>query len=1271
MDVQTLIDLCDDYVTGRRRFVGKPEEETKQQLVEPFLTKILGWSSTHAQEYYDREYLGKVKGIEWKDIALIVKSKPLIFIETKSCSDKNIDKKYARDLLKYLKDYNSDKPETDWVSWGILTNFAEWFIYHWSEPSTKPKPFYTFSSTELGEKLPVLKEILSPDGVKNNKLLNRFYESPGHKLDEEFLKDLKKWRKIIANAFYQANPELAIEQISEISHIFLSRLIFLRRLEAIGVLKPRWVKSQFESWKEGKTIPTATFSDYIRMLFNSFWQIYDTELFKQQECDMLGFDDQFFEDLLKEINSSPQRVREIVGIQELQDKGLYGYNFMELSLDILGTVYERYLAHTLEFKVLNGKRIVSIDETPKLRQTEGAYFTPPHIVKLILNRTLAPRLSRIFDEADKLLREGRLDEAKTKIHEVEKIKLLDPACGSGSFLIEAFKMITSVYLKYNSKVTDFFKGKSLVEQKVGEYKIEKIGERTLLENLYGVDLDVKAVELTKLNLWLHHIDLNRSGYYYSGGATKKKLLPPLDLNIKCGNSMVCHNEEKLSTFNKEIQQIKKYRDELRQIRYNISLNTDKKQVLDLQKHDEEIANQINSLVKKIDDALTASIAQDLDPESQKDFENPFDWKVRFPEVFSEGGLDVYVGNPPYINLYNFSGKFRDYLEKKDSVIFANKNDILYHFYKLGLDLLKENGRLGYITSRYFLEAENADKLRGWLPKQSKIEVLIDWGNVELFEGINTRCVVMILSKSKNAEQNQNNVVSVAKIKNWKEKHNLLTDIIEKHIGQELQIPPNVSIFKLSQSELTKEPWRLLDEEEKLFRDLLEKDAWRLGGKDGLCNMGMGMQTGYDAAFRVTKSEIDSEKIPMEFVRKLVRNGDIRRDAIHNRDEYWIYTENTNVGELPDDHPVKKHLLRFYDQLVQRYPCRITDERPIPKRKWFQYTVPNIRDLFELKEKMVVPYKAPSNRFAMDCERRICSMDVYVLSTKDEYRDYVNDWFLLAILNSSLMDYAYITFYGRRKKSEFDYYTGLLEKIPIKKPATPEIRDTISTLSREISELSQKRIDILEAFKETIDSELHELVKFEHYYGNAFSYTISKKHAFLKIDDANYKVYHIGCEEIDSKLVFDSDFKDEKGQRARQKVLEITIDNKNIREFLLLSVKSFIEENRRKKTLGKNHPLKVIIKNVLLPKFETNIHHNISKIENLIDEIRRKQNLNVSLSEIEKSVVAHAEQINKLVLTLYGLDKKQQQRIEGLSKRISVSEYFDRIEEYVGLEDMAV
>lgn len=140
---------------------------------------------------------------------------------------------------------------------------------------------------------------------------------------------------------------------------------------------------------------------------------------------------------------------------------------------------------------------------------------------------------------------------------------------------------------------------------------------------------------------------------------------------------------------------------------------------------------------------------------------------------------------------------------------------------------------------------------------------------------------------------------------------------------------------------------------------------------------------------------------------------------------------------------------------------------------------------------------------------------------------------------------------------------------------------------------------------------------------------------------------------------------------RRKVVEISIDDKDIREFLLLSVKSFIEENRRKKIIGRAHPLKVIIKNLFVPKFETNINDNFLKVVSIIDNLHKKNRLTERLSDIEREIVAHAEQIDTQVAALYGLDKKQEQKIQEISAVSFISEYFDRTEEYVGLEDIEV
>ena len=176
--ISDLVSLCEEYLSGKRAFAGKPEEMTKQVLIEPLIEHHLLWSKAPDEDYYEREFRGKVKGREWKDIVLLTENKPRIFVETKACTDNKIDSKYAKDLLMYLKDYNADKNESEWVTWGILTNFTDTFFYHWSEPISNPTPFIVVRCGELQAKLKELQALVSPEGVRNNRLLNSYLESP-------------------------------------------------------------------------------------------------------------------------------------------------------------------------------------------------------------------------------------------------------------------------------------------------------------------------------------------------------------------------------------------------------------------------------------------------------------------------------------------------------------------------------------------------------------------------------------------------------------------------------------------------------------------------------------------------------------------------------------------------------------------------------------------------------------------------------------------------------------------------------------------------------------------------------------------------------------------------------------------------------------------------------------------------------------------------------------------------------------------------------------
>jgi type I restriction-modification system DNA methylase subunit len=1298
--LQSLIALCDEYRAGTRAFTGKPEEITKQNLIEPLL-EHLSWSKTPDDDYYEREFRGKVKGVEWKDIVLLTDNEPRIFVETKACSDSGIHAKYAKELLTYLKDYNADKIESEWVTWGILTNFTETLFYHWSEPISNPTPFYTVGYKELPERFQELKALISPEGIRNNRLLNSYLESPAHKLDEDFLQDLKKWRLIIANGLYRRNSSLSLEKLSELSHILLSRLIFIRRLEAIGVLQPHWLKNQYTAWREGKTLPMPTFAEYLRELVRSFWKLYDTELFEEQECDRCDFEDSYFKDLLKYIDVPIADVRLITGTEKLQDRGLYGYKFGELTLDILGAVYERYLAHKLEFKLVKPNsgseiKVVTIEETAELRQKEGAYFTPPHIVNFILARTLEPKVRAIFDDAAVLLARRDFQSARKKIDEISRIRILDPAAGSGSFIIAAFKILAHYYSAYNRAVAEEFSKLPSLDNRSLDFQVDKVTERILLQNLFCVDLDPKAVEMTKLNLWLHHIDYNRHDYQYEGGRAVKKLLPTLDLNIQVGNSLIDGGRFDPKPIAKQLERIVEIRRKLSEIRIALSRNRDDKEIIKLQTEDGKLKEELDRLVKDVESDVNATVME----YNAEDMTESFNWTVRFPEVFADGGFDVYVGNPPYINLYKFTDQFRDYLSKRDPEIFNAKNDLLYHFCKRGIELLKEAGSLGYIVSRYFLEAENADLLRGYLTNTLLVRILVDYGNVEIFKGVNIRSVVLVCDKS----TAHDNIVRVGKVRGvWSGSPTELTQLFSSHIenGEYHTPDQRVAVFDISQATLGNEPWRLLSPLEMKVRENLEKDSWRLGGPDGLCDMGMGMQTGLDRAFRVTSQDIDREHIPSEFVRTLVRNGDIRRYTIYDRGEFWIYTEDTDIDSLPDSHPVKRHLKRFKDALNERYPCRtcshcsetfpshakmmehwkkegLRREERLPKRRWYEYTVPNIKELFNSTEKIIVPYKAPSNRFAIDKERRISSMDVYIcVAKKQEGTSIVGHYYLLALLNSSLMDYSYITFYARRKKSEFEYYTGLLERIPIRKPNS-KTHDALEKCAEQLTAYHKIRNDLEQLFQRRLDSVEGKIgiQSLKHYYTNPQAYAVSDKEwlhpakGLIVGSDHHFTLYRVGVEEEDSSLWIDAEFQVGSDPKRRERVLRIRINDEKIRSFLLYSIKLYVSKSRGRKSIGNGKDLlDIILNSVEVFRLRTNTQENRDTIHSLMDEFDSQAPTKTGISTIERKILDLNTDIDELVYELYDLDAESREMLRGMYRYDLLSEYFDRVEEYLGVEDI--
>ncbi len=533
------------------------ETKTRRDFIDPFF-KALGWDMDNEQDVAEpyREVIhedkikiqGKTKSPDY-GFRLQGAKQQLFFVEAKKPS---VSLKTNKESSFQIRRYGWNSK----VSVSILTNFEDFIVYDCSKKpnindSASVARLKTISYDQYLQEFDFIYDTFSREAIVKGRFDSYVKSDTAKKgtqtLDKEFVASLDTWRQYLATDLAKSNLKLNEDELNFAVQLIIDRLIFLRFCEDRGV----------ESYGQLKAATSkGNAYENLHVVFQSADDKYNSGLFDFEK-----------DKITQHLKVTNKVIKNIV--EELYYP-LSQYDFKALPVEVLGNAYEQFLGKVI--RIGKGHHAI-IEEKPEVRKAGGVYYTPQYVVDHIVEKTV-----------------GKLIEGKTP-KEIEKIKIIDPACGSGSFLLGAFDYLLKYHINYYYKNPPSAKS-GIITPNGTLSTAEK--KKIILNNIFGVDLDANAVEVSKLSLLLKCMEGETEASIKQQIAMfHERVLPDLDNNIKEGNSLV----------------------------------------------------QSSYLPNELD--------LDIDFKKVK----PFDWNKRFPDIIKNGGFDVVIGNPPYSAKQSIDNKY--------------------------------------------------------------------------------------------------------------------------------------------------------------------------------------------------------------------------------------------------------------------------------------------------------------------------------------------------------------------------------------------------------------------------------------------------------------------------------------------------------------------------------------------------------------------------------------------------------------------------------------
>ncbi|ECK7874923.1 class I SAM-dependent DNA methyltransferase [Campylobacter jejuni] len=918
------------------------------------------------------------------------------------------------------------------------------------------------------------------------------------------------------------------DKLSELFFEVLAKEKSTRKKSEFAYL-PYLNSSLFEKQSIENTLEISSLSNDLKLFY------YKNTVLKDDKCKakkgQVGLLEYLFE-FLDSFDFGSDEQSEILSQKEL------------ISSSVLGNVFEK----------LNGYK-------------EGSFYTPSFITSYMckesITKVVLDKFNAQFDldakDISELRRSLRKEDKKAQKELLNSIKICDPAVGSGHFLVSALNCLLSIYDELNLFDEEFYlevqNDEILITGRKGEFieykrpstpkdKAHLIQQelfhtkKDIIENnLFGVDINPNSCEITKLRLW---IELLKHSFYQSFDDENYhdlKTLPNIDINIKCGNSLVSYFEtgkslnhypnikERINKYKRIVKDYKEgfYTDkshinqEIKNLKISFKnfcfVDKFKKEMKGFNDKCEKYSKKYGNFLAVDDENLKFFVSANLtlfdfdEKEATKEFANlkkeydnifnlesnhPFEWRFEFPEILDDDGnfkgFDLIIGNPPYIRQEELK-ELKPHLAKNYKV-YKGTSDIYTYFYELGFNVLKDRGGvLSYITSNKYTRAGYGGALREFLLKNVKFLEYTDLNGIKVFDSATVDTSILCFEKSKSKDN--------------KFKYLALSNEILKTCAYNIGLYKDFAEF--SQNSLSKESFTFSDENTSALKAKIERIGTPLKEWQGL-NIYRGILTGYNEAFIITtekrneilancKDEAEKERTA-KLIRKMLRGRDIKRYSYEWAGLWVIFipwhfpnvekpkTILENEQDLKEQYPsLYKHLLSHKERLSKR-----NKEETGIRYEWYclQRWGANYYQEFE-REKIGWQRITQEPSFILEKEYILLdSMAFMVANSKNELK------YLLGFLNSNLIFYYFKNIGHLYSDKGFLLSNQYVEKFPIPKinSKNQKLADELINLADELINLAD---DILKAKEQDKNANTQELEN--------------------KINSLVYKLYNLNEEEI--------------------------------------------------------------------------------------------------------------------------------------------------------------